>query len=253
MNILMTGCGGQPGRELVRASHGYDHTYIYTCGDGGDGLFALDVTDASAVERLVMENGVDVIISCGEDTCGIRILAGAAAKTGALLMLVSAAGDSEAGQAVMDSGCRYMIFRTSWLYGDGADSPLKALADRTASVPVLDVPCDRIGSPTYVPDLADAIFAVIESGKLDRTGVYDVTDEGVCSCYDFVKEACDITGHLCEIHPCSGAECPPYSRVPQSAVSDNSLIRNTFGIIMPHWRDSLSFCLSRMAGKGLLD
>lgn len=253
MNILMTGCHGQLGRELIRASRAYDHTYIYTGRNGGEGPAEPDMTDSEAVERLVMEEGVDIILSCGWHADGIRILAGAAARTGVLLVHVSSAVTSEVEQTVADSGCRYMIFRTSWVYGDGEDSPVKALMERTASTPVLDIPSDRTGSPTFAPDLADAIFAVLESGRLDCTGVYDIAGEGVCSCYDFAKEVCDITGYLCEIRPCAGAECPPDSLVPRSVATDNSLIRSTFGICMPHWKDSLSFCISRMTKNGLLD
>lgn len=295
MKILVTGCLGQLGRDVVQASRGFGHTYIYTCRNGGDGLVTLDITDADAVERLVCGNDVDVIINCAAYTDvnraedeeeaayainaeAVRILAGAAAKADALLMHVStdyvfdgtsgrpyreddpvsplgayartkAAGE----QAVMASGCRYMIFRASWLYGVCGGNFVKTMIDRTASVPVVNVVCDQIGTPTFTRDFADAIFAVLESGRLDCTGIYNYSNEGVCSWYDFAKEICDMTGHLCDVRPCMSSDYPSKVSRPHFSVLDKSLIKKTFGIEIPHWKDSLSFCIARMAEKGLLD
>lgn len=295
MKILVTGCLGQLGSEIARISRDSGHTFIYTSRNGGQGLVALDMTDTTAVERIVVESGVDVIINCAaytdvgraedeEDVAyrinaeAVRVLAEAAAKAGALLMHIStdyvfdgktawpyreddpvsplgayartkAAGE----QAVMASGCRYMIFRTSWLYGACGGNFVKTMIDKTASMPVVNVVCDQIGTPTFAGDLADAIFSILESGRLDCTGIYHFSNEGVCSWYDFAKEICDITGHLSEVRPCMTSDYPSKVRRPYCSVLDKSLIKKTFGIEIPHWKDSLVFCISRMAEKGLLD
>lgn len=154
-------------------------------------------------------------------------------------------------QLIADSGCRYMIFRTAWLYSSFGGNFVQTIYDKTASQPVISVVSDQIGTPTYAQDLADAISGIIESGMLDKIGIYHYTNEGVCSWYDFAKEICDMSGHLCDVRPCRTSDYPSKTRRPHYSVLDKTKIKETFGIEIPHWKDSLMFCIRQIEEKGL--
>lgn len=199
------------------------------------------------------------------------ILAAAAAETGALLIHIStdyvfdgmgyvpytedmpvspmsAYGRTKlAGeQAVIASGCRYMIFRTAWLYSMYGSNFVRTIYDKTASQAYVKVVADQIGTPTYAQDLADTLASIIDAGMLDKTGIYHFTDEGVCSWYDFAKEICDLSGHLCHVVPCRTSDYPSPARRPHYSVLDKTKVKETFGIEIPHWKDSLAFCMRQM-------
>jgi len=110
---------------------------------------------------------------------------------------------------------------------------------------------DQIGTPTFAQDLADTIAAIIDADMLDRTGIYHFTNEGVCSWYDFAKEICDISGHLCHVMPCRTSDYPSPTRRPHYSVLDKTKIKETFNIEIPHWKDSLAFCLRQMEENAL--
>lgn len=154
-------------------------------------------------------------------------------------------------QLIADSGCRYMIFRTAWLYSSFGGNFVQTIYDKTASQPVISVVSDQIGTPTYAQDLADAISGIIESGMLYKTGIYHYTNEGVCSWYDFAKEICDMSGHLCDVRPCRTSDYPTKTRRPHYSVLDKTKVKETFGIEIPHWKDSLMFCIRQIEEKGL--
>lgn len=149
-------------------------------------------------------------------------------------------------QMIMDSGCRYMIFRTAWLYSTFGGNFVQTIYDKTASQPTVNVVSDQIGTPTYAQDLADLLAAIIEEDKLDRTGIYHFTDEGVCSWYDFAKEICDISGHLCDVRPCRTSDYPSKTKRPHYSVLDKTKVKETFGMEIPHWKDSLRFCIRQI-------
>ncbi len=146
-------------------------------------------------------------------------------------------------KAVVASGCRYMIFRISWMYSIYGKNFFKTIERKTSEQPSINVVSDQIGTPTYANDLADAIFWIITNGLLDKTGIYNYSNEGVCSWYDFAHAIGRKCGNLCEVRPCSSADFPsPVSR-PKYSVLDKSLFKKTFGYEIPHWEDSLELCV----------
>lgn len=147
-------------------------------------------------------------------------------------------------QAVVQSGCRYMIFRTAWMYDNVSKNFFTTIVDKTASSPMLDVVCDQVGAPTFAPDLAEAIDFIISSGMTDRTGIYHYSGEGLCSWYDFAKAICRAVGHLCDIRPVRSGDYPSKAVRPHYSVLDKSLIKKTFNIEIPHWTESLEVCVS---------
>lgn len=145
----------------------------------------------------------------------------------------------EGERLVQESGCRYMIFRTAWLYSLSGRNFFLTMVNKTAELPQMKVVFDQTGTPTYAGDLAYLISHIIENGLLDRTGIYHYTDEGVCSWYDFAKEINSLVGHTCNVMPCRTEDYPTPARRPHYSVLDKAKVRETFGIEIPHWRNSL--------------
>ena len=152
-------------------------------------------------------------------------------------------------RAVMASGCRYLIFRTAWLYSEYGNNFLKTMLRLTSERDTLQVVFDQIGTPTYAGDLALAIFSIIESERYaGNEGVYHFTDEGVCSWYDFATEIAAAAGHdSCRIIPCHTSEFPTKAARPAYSVLDKTKIKTTFQMDIPHWREPMIYCLKQLA------
>ena len=142
-------------------------------------------------------------------------------------------------QKVIESGCRYMIFRTSWLYSKHGHNFYNTMAEKCAGMPQVNVVVDQIGTPTFAGDLAFLIMHIIEEGLLDRTGLYNYSNEGVASWYDFAKEINDSLGYSCRVVPCCSSDYPSAAERPAYSVLDKKKVKDTFGIEIPHWRESL--------------
>ena len=151
-------------------------------------------------------------------------------------------------QAILESGCKALIFRTAWLYSEFGNNFLKTMMRLTAEKEQLNVVFDQVGTPTYAGDLALAIFSIIEAGVYEgNEGVYHFSNEGVCSWYDFAVEIAAVAGNTnCRINPCHSSEFPsPVTRPPYS-VLDKTKIKKTFDIDIPHWRESMEYCIKRI-------
>lgn len=151
-------------------------------------------------------------------------------------------------QAILDSGCKALIFRTAWLYSEFGNNFLKTMMRLTAEREQLNVVFDQVGTPTYAGDLALAIFSIIEAGVYEgNEGIYHFSNEGVCSWYDFAVEIAAVAGNTnCRINPCHSSEFPsPVTRPPYS-VLDKTKIKATFDIDIPHWRESMEYCIKRI-------
>ena len=149
-------------------------------------------------------------------------------------------------RSVMNSGCKYLIFRTAWLYSPYGKNFVRTMARLTGTNPGLKVVFDQVGTPTYAADLAGLIVRIISQGMLDRTGVYHFTDEGCISWYDLAVAVNRLCGHSCQVTPCHTDEYPTKARRPRYSVLDKTLVKETFGITIPHWYDSLEACMARL-------
>ena len=151
-------------------------------------------------------------------------------------------------QAILESGCKALIFRTAWLYSEFGNNFLKTMLRLTVEKEQLNVVFDQVGTPTYAGDLALAIFSIIEAGVYEgNEGIYHFSNEGVCSWYDFAVEIAAVAGNTgCRINPCHSSEFPsPVTRPPYS-VLDKTKIKATFDIDIPHWRESMEYCIKRI-------
>lgn len=148
--------------------------------------------------------------------------------------------------AAKESGCKYLIIRTAWMYSPYGKNFVKTMKRLTEAGSPLKVVYDQVGTPTYAADLASFIMHVVRSGQLSKTGIYNFTDEGAVSWYDFACEIRDLLGNTCEIRPCLTGEFPAKASRPHYSVLDKTKAKETFGFEIPHWRDSLVRCLERL-------
>lgn len=158
----------------------------------------------------------------------------------------------EGEQHILATGCDYVILRTAWLYSEFGKNFVKTMLNLTATKPQLNVVFDQAGTPTYAYDLAAAIVTVLKDYAAEqpatgysKTGIYHYSNEGVCSWYDFTKVIAALAGHTsCDIRPCHSNEFPSPVKRPAYSVLDKTKIKETFGLQIPYWMDSLKVCLS---------
>ena len=138
----------------------------------------------------------------------------------------------------------YLIIRTGWLYSEFGKNFCKTMLQLTATKPQLKVVFDQCGTPTYALDLAKAIQVIL---KKPVCGTYHFSNEGVCSWYDFSQMIARIAGHKdCDIQPCYSTEFPSPVKRPAYSVLDKRSIRETFGVEVPYWVDSLEKCITNI-------
>ncbi len=152
------------------------------------------------------------------------------------------AGEKE----IEKSGCKSIIIRTAWLYSPYGKNFVKTMLRLTAEKDSLKVVFDQIGTPTYAHDLATLIATIIDNDRLGDTGIYHFSNEGAISWYDFAKAISEIGGTTCDIMPCHTDEYPSKARRPRFSVLDKTKVKETFGITIPYWRDSLVDCIKRI-------
>lgn len=287
MNILVTGANGQLGSEMRRLGAVSPNNYIFTDIAELDITNAVAVAmfvkqhSVEAIINCAAYTNVDKAES-DEPTAelinstAVSNLAVAAKEVGATLFHVSTdyvfglEGNTprtedmpteplgvygrtklNGERAIMKSGCKALIFRTAWLYSEYGNNFLKTMMRLTAEREQLNVVFDQVGTPTYAGDLAMAIFSIIEAGVYQgNEGIYHFSDEGACSWYDFAVEIAAAAGNTgCRITPCHSNEFPSPVTRPAYSVLDKTKIKETFGIEIPHWRESMEYCIKRLKSK----
>lgn len=150
-------------------------------------------------------------------------------------------------QKIMASGCKYVIIRTAWLYSEFGKNFCKTMLNLTATKPQLRVVFDQCGTPTYALDLANAILTILQN---PQTGVFHYSNEGVTSWYDFTCMIARIAGNnACDIQPCYSSEFPSPVKRPAYSVLDKKTIKDTFGVKVPYWVDSLEICINNIKNR----
>ena len=140
------------------------------------------------------------------------------------------------------------FIRTAWLYSEFGKNFCKTMLNLTATKPALKVVFDQAGTPTYALDLANAIVTILQKPQV---GVFQFSNEGVCSWYDFTQMIAKIAGHTaCDIQPCYSSEYPSPVTRPSYSVLDKRTIKETFGVKVPYWVDSLEKCIFNIRKNG---
>ena len=161
-------------------------------------------------------------------------------------------------QKIQATGCNYVILRTAWLYSEFGKNFVKTMLNLMETKPQLKVVFDQVGTPTYALDLANAIMIISEDYKKEwnkksealnfsKKGIYHFSNEGVCSWYDFTKMIAEYAGNTgCNILPCHSDEFPSPVKRPAYSVLDKTKVKDTFGITVPYWTDSLKKCIDNL-------
>ncbi|MCS2774673.1 dTDP-4-dehydrorhamnose reductase [Bacteroides fragilis] len=282
MNILVTGANGQLGNEMqVLARENLQHTYFFTdvqeldiCDEQAVYAYVsehkIDIIVNCAAYTAV-DKAEDNVELCDKlNNIAPGYLARAAQANGAAMIQVSTdyvfdgtahipyteeeptcpasvygstklAGE----QNVMDHCEKAMVIRTAWLYSIYGNNFVKTMIRLGQGRDSLGVIFDQIGTPTYANDLAQAIFAAINKGVV--RGIYHFSDEGVCSWYDFTVAIHRLAGIAsCKVKPLHTADYPAKAPRPHYSVLDKTKIKDTFGIEIPHWEESLKRCINQL-------
>ena len=149
--------------------------------------------------------------------------------------------------------CDALIIRTSWLYSEYGNNFLDTILKLTQTKEKLNIVSDQIGSPTYANDLAVAILKIIESKKFSEASeiseVFHYSNDGKCSWYDFAKEIVQISGKKCSIDPVSSRDYPQSATRPKHVLLDKDKIRDSFGLEIIFWTDSLNKCIQALSNS----
>lgn len=140
-----------------------------------------------------------------------------------------------------------MIIRTSWLYSSFGHNFVKTIIKNAKEKGLLNVVFDQVGTPTYAADLAGAIMSVV-SGVIRNqyalnAGIYNYSNLGVCSWYDFAVEIVKEAGIFCIVNPVLSRDFNQAARRPSYSVMNKMKIRENYDLQIPHWRDSLVKCI----------
>jgi len=160
------------------------------------------------------------------------------------------------GEALLLQECtNAIIVRTAWLYGQYGPNFVVTMLKLMNSRDSIGVVADQKGSPTWARDLGAAILTIVGTPRA-IAGIYHFTDEGEISWYEFAREIyaqgqeLGLIGHECDIRPLTTPEYPTKAKRPAYSVLSKEKIKNTFGVSVPQWQESLSRYLEEQA-KGL--
>ena len=282
MNILITGCNGQLGNEMQLLEKEYpQHVWYNTDVQELDITSQLAVEQFVAQHQIdgIVNCAAYTAVDKAEDnkelcttlnTVAPAYLAAAVEKRGGWLIQISTDyvfdGTKHTPYVETDTPCpnsvygstklageigvgkfckRTMIIRTAWLYSTFGNNFVKTMIRLGREKSELGVIFDQIGTPTYARDLAAAIFAAISQGV--KPGVYHYSNEGVTSWYDFTKAIHRLAGITqCHVRPLHTSEYPTPAARPHYSVLDKTKIKQTYGIEIPHWEESLAECIEAL-------
>lgn len=284
--ILVTGASGQLGSEIRERSARYGgYNFVFTdAGElditdaGATAAFIADLSPSwiincaayTAVDRaedeeelatLINGTGVENIVSAmeGSDCRLIHISTDYVFDGSSPVPYTedeppspaSAYGRSKlAGEKAAMRWPRTLTIRTSWLYSSYGNNFVKTILHKAGSAESINVVFDQAGSPTYAADLAAAIMEVISGVIQNRhqfvPGIFNYSNEGVCSWFDLATEIAAAAGSACTVMPVRSSAYPSKVKRPAYSVLDKSKIREHYNLNIPHWRTSLNNCISKI-------
>lgn len=281
-NILVTGANGQLGNEMRRvATMDAGRVYLFTdvaeldiCDEEAVERFVVENTIDCIVNCAAYTNvnkaEEDAVLCDKLNHLAPANLARVAARHGAALIHVSTDyvfngehyvpykeddatcpnsvyGTTKlAGEKAIQALCsQTVIIRTAWLYSTFGNNFVKTMLRLGRERSELGVVFDQIGTPTYAYDLACAIQCILSKGVVP--GIYHYSNEGVCSWYDFTKAIFSLGGiTTCELKPLHTDEYPTPAARPHYSVLDKTKIKQTYGVEVPYWMDSLKECMAQL-------
>ena len=162
----------------------------------------------------------------------------------------------EGERAIQASGCRHLIFRTSWVYGARGSNFLLTMRRLMRERPELKIVADQVGAPTWCRDLAEATAQVlgqiaspmVAANKVEPWGIYNMTNAGETSWHGFaeaiqVLDEFDETCAPAHLRPIPSSEYPTPARRPLNSRLNNDKLERVFGLRLQGWRAALALCM----------
>ena len=286
MKVLITGSNGQLGNSLNKCADAYpDIEVIYTDVSELDITNRADLDNyfkSTTINYLINCAGYTAVDKAEEDpeqarlinTIAVDNLAYFSKKHGFTLIQISTdyvfsgqhyrpyteedntAGNgvyaktkAEAEDIVFEKTLDGIVLRTSWLYSEFGNNFLKTILKLADDRDELRIIADQIGTPTYAGDLAEAALEIIHQNYKEKA-VFNFSNEGIASWYDFANEIVNLSGKKCEVTPISTEEYPLPAPRPFYSVMSKKKFTDTFKVKIPHWKDSLFLCLQNMGELG---
>jgi len=278
MNILVTGANGQLGTELRKISAQFaDYRFFFTDIDELD-ITNQNAVDAffektgiqtvinCAAYTAVDKAETDEVTATAVNATAVGYLAKACKNADATLIHVSTDyvyggnactpyneehetvglsvyGRSKiAGEKEALAAPKSMVIRTSWLYSSVGVNFVKTMLRLGKERETLNVVFDQVGTPTYAADLANAIMKIVTSSEKNglKTGIFNYSNEGVCSWYDFAHEIMQQAKLNCVVRPIETKDFPTPTARPHYSVMNKARIKTKYGLVIPHWKDALN-------------
>jgi len=286
INILVTGSKGQVGSELQALSKNYEYNFFFTDRTSLDitnkesiedftQLNAIDVIINTAAYTAVDKAEEDEVNADKVNHLATKYLAEIAKEQNIKLIHISTDyvfnGENFkpytedditspngvygvtklAGERIMQEiNPKYsIIIRTSWVYSSFGANFVKTMLRLGCERDSLGVIYDQVGSPTYARDLAKAILDIIPNIKNKQVEIYNYSNEGVLSWYDFSKEIMKMAKIDCQINPIETKEYPTPAKRPHYSLLNKAKIKKEFNITIPYWKDSLDECLTTLGER----
>ena len=154
-------------------------------------------------------------------------------------------------QAIQANWDKHFIIRTSWVYSQFGNNFMKTMLRLASEHESLSVVNDQIGTPTNAVDLADVLIKIIVSCHAELVsasnyGIYNFSNEGQCSWYDFAKEIFHQKGVSIVLKPIPTSAYPTPAKRPAYSVLDKTKIKRTFGVEIKEWQTSLATCINQL-------
>ena len=285
-NILVTGGNGQLGQELQRLAKGSEHTFLFTDVaelditdlSAVERYFAekkINVCINCAAYTAVDKAETDEATAIRINVTGAENLGKACATQGAVLFHISTdfVFDGASGklytetdapnplgvygatklkgeQKALAANPKTYVVRTAWLYSSFANNFVKTMLRLGEERKELGIVADQVGTPTYAADLAKALLQMLEKEPGPAAfGVYHYSNEGVASWYDFAVAIFEMGGLQVKVNPIPTEAYPVPAKRPSYSVLDKRKIKESFGLSVPHWRNSLKQCLAELQSQ----
>jgi dTDP-4-dehydrorhamnose reductase len=285
-NILVTGSNGQLGSELQELAGSYEENFYFTDRDSLDITNKEEIeafVKNKSIDTIINAAAYTAVDKAEEDEVNadkvnhlaVKQLAETAKENNIKLIHVSTDyvfdgknykpyneddvtnpngvyGTTKlAGEKAMQeiNPADSIIIRTLWVYSSFGANFVKTMLRLGKERDSLDVIFDQVGTPTYARDLAKAILDILPRIENNNVEIYNFSNEGVLSWYDFAKEIMRMAKLDCKVNPIETKEYPTPATRPHYSLLNKSKIKDQYGIIIPYWKDSLDECLKIMGER----
>ncbi|CAI6152144.1 MAG: dTDP-4-dehydrorhamnose reductase [uncultured Sulfurimonas sp.] len=285
-NVLVTGSNGQVGSELHSLQNDYNYNFFFTNRDSLDITNKIEIENfinTNAIDSIINTAAYTAVDKAEDDIenadkinhLALKNLAHIAKDKNIKLIHISTDyvfngenfrpyteddttkpnsvyGTTKLnGEKIMQSinPKNSIIIRTSWVYSLYGNNFVKTMLRLAKERDSLSVIYDQVGTPTYARDLAKVILDILPNIKNENTAIYNYSNEGVLSWYDFAKEIIKMAKIACEINPIETKDYPTHASRPHYSLLNKSKIKEEFQITIPYWKDSLAECLTIMGER----